>query len=420
MRRIKKARVTHLSLCPKGANRLPVMLKDDSAFDLLTLSKAATDFETNHEIHAVVYAPGLRDTDGEWANAATIKEMAHQFGKVGEGIDLRHDFKTLDKDAAFVAESFIIQKGDPRFADMKTYDGQPVDVAGGWGVVLKIDSEDLRKQYAEGKWAGISMGGTYELEAAKAGDENAVLNFFKQILGFSKQSSTNAPSGVHDMDKTETLALIDAGNKTVLDTIKGMFKSAGLNVEADATPGAKTKGGPSKPVCKNFGDPKLVAKYKDELRRFNLSKDVDWEDPDSIEVYEAALAKLDEDAEGNEGEDLDTNGQPVKKDAGSTDSGKKAKPGTALAKAEQELALARQRLAKLQRNSNTPSGAADEGEGGGPSNNGRRGKAQQDTPVECGVVGTMLKEEDANDLQDGANFATSMNNKRFGGPSANN
>ena len=57
----------------------------------------------------------------------------------GVEIDLRHDEKPLSKDQAYVAETFIVQKDDPRFAGMKDYNGFDVQIEGDWGVDIKIE-----------------------------------------------------------------------------------------------------------------------------------------------------------------------------------------------------------------------------------------------------------------------------------------
>jgi len=83
--------------------------------------------------------------------------------KNGAKLDIRHDGKAIAKEKAFVAESFIIQKGDERFQGWKDYDGKEVDVSGGWGIVVKIDDPDLRKSYREDGWNGVSLAGHAEL-----------------------------------------------------------------------------------------------------------------------------------------------------------------------------------------------------------------------------------------------------------------
>ena len=183
MRRIKKAKITHISLVPRGANRLPVIYKsDDSTVDFDTIIKA--DMEQG-EITAIVYAAEHRDSQGDIASARVIKEAAHEFAKTGEGVDIRHDGKAVPKDAAYVAENYIVKKGDPDFADLKDRDGNPVDATGAWAVVIKVDDPELRKAYREGKWDGVSMGGTGVLEMEKS-DDGLIHKLIKAITSLGK------------------------------------------------------------------------------------------------------------------------------------------------------------------------------------------------------------------------------------------
>jgi len=80
--------------------------------------------------------------------------------KNGARLDLEHDFDDLPADAAYPVESFIIQAGDSRFDGMeangKTYNSE--ELAGGWGTVIKLEDEGLRKAYREGAWSGASIG----------------------------------------------------------------------------------------------------------------------------------------------------------------------------------------------------------------------------------------------------------------------
>ena len=158
--RVLKARVKFLSLVKKGANKMPVLYKDESAslIEFKTLMKAA-DGEDVGELLTVTWAPEFRDSDQTIASAEVIKEVAYSHAECGFNLDLFHDGNALTREQAFVAESFIIQKGDPRFADWKDNDGNPVDVTGGWGNVIKIKSPELRAAVRSGELSGVSVYG---------------------------------------------------------------------------------------------------------------------------------------------------------------------------------------------------------------------------------------------------------------------
>lgn len=158
MRRIKKAKITFVSLCPRGKNQMPVLFKDDGTFEVQTLVKE----QAEGELTALVYVPEHSDSDGDVADAKVIKEMAHDYLRDSGKVDVRHNGQALTKEQGYVAESFIVQKGDPRFEDMIDLKGRPVDAAGSWGMVIKIDDPELRSKYANGEWQGVSMFGFAE------------------------------------------------------------------------------------------------------------------------------------------------------------------------------------------------------------------------------------------------------------------
>lgn len=339
VRRILKAKITHISLVPRGANRLPVIYKsDDSTFDLDTLIKA--DMEKG-EVLACVYAPEHRDSQGDIADAETIRSMAHDAARRGLQLDVRHDLKTLTKDQAYPAESFIIQKNDPRFADMKDYNGKAVDVTGGWGVLLKVDDPELRKAYREGKWNGVSMFGSAEVEAETAGSITKLLKGLSDLLGLSPKP-TLCKSGDLDMDKAELEKTLDANNKSLAEQIAKSVGDAvvkALSTRDDATlakaagvlstdtpeeaaaritlhKAGKGKAAPAaaaaetakaKPVFKgDVTNEDDVAAFELEMKKWEITHDIDMSDPAAIRKAQVELAKLDVSDPDDETEDGET------------------------------------------------------------------------------------------------------------------
>src|SRR5262245_37886818 len=103
-RRIKKARVTAIALVKRGANALPVLYKADEGAEFSTLTKWNDE---QGEILSVVYAPDRADSDDHYADADTIRDMAHSFAREGMTLDVKHAIrwggKALPKEDAFVA-----------------------------------------------------------------------------------------------------------------------------------------------------------------------------------------------------------------------------------------------------------------------------------------------------------------------------
>jgi hypothetical protein len=155
--RVLKARIKFLSLVKRGANKMPALYKAEGELvEHTTLMKFDAE---QGELLTVTFAAEYRDSDMTIASADVVKEMAYSHAESGFRLDLFHDGEALKPEQAFIAESFIIQKGDPRFADWKDNDGKPVDVAGGWGNVIKINSPELRAAVKDGSLSGVSVYG---------------------------------------------------------------------------------------------------------------------------------------------------------------------------------------------------------------------------------------------------------------------
>lgn len=307
--RIKEGQINFISLCKRGANRMPVIYKADGAFDVEMLMKAADDFAERGEVLGVVYAPEFRDTQGGIASATVIKDMMYDAAQRGESIDIMHDGKALTKDQIFVAERFIVQKGDERFSDFKDYDGKTVDVTGAWATVLKIKDQTLRDQFKKGDWNGLSMGGVADLELEKSASlADKVVEAFAKKLGLSDNED-------NDMDAAEYQKLMTENNKVLADAIG---KSVGEAIAQGGEPEGDDKDKSGKPDADDKtkapvfkGDPAKaedVQKHATALAAFNLQKDVKWDDPESVTAYQQKLTdlkkKADEDADENKSEEV--------------------------------------------------------------------------------------------------------------------
>lgn len=232
MRKIKQAKVSFVSLCPVGTakNRLQTVYKADAPQDQVevefrAVTKAAADFEEKGELLAVIYAPGLEDSDGHYAEADVVREMAHSHLQSGAALDIYHDGAAVSKADAYVAESFIIQAGDERFADWRDRDGNAVDVTGGWAQLIRIENESLRKAHRDGEWGDVSLAGTALLEpeeprvedTAKAEEDglfHRLLGRVKKALGLGENSAEEL-----EMKKEELLELLDERDTALIEKL---------------------------------------------------------------------------------------------------------------------------------------------------------------------------------------------------------
>ena len=314
-RRLKKAFIKYISLVPKGANKLPVIYKEDGNYEFNTVIKQSDNFDELGELTAIVYAPEKIDSQGDIASANVIKEMAYSFSKDGNGVDMRHDGKVLSKDKAYVAESFIVQKGDARFDGMQDYAGEDVDVTGGWAVVIKIDDPSLRTLFKNGEWDGVSMAGTAQVEQEK----EEVLTL-KSMAAAIKNLFTSKEDDT-DMDKKELQEALEASNKALAAEIVKALAPKEEIIEVDMKDpvavqkhldSLKPKDEPKDDTPEFKGD---ILKSEDvkahalALKIHVLKKATDMKDPEAILKLHDAIKKLQaedspEDADDVEDEDF--------------------------------------------------------------------------------------------------------------------
>lgn len=263
IKRIKAANITYLSLVPRGATQLGVLYKDDSgSVEVAGLAKSLGE----GRLLAAVYVPDLEDAHGDFADdPKVIEQMAHTFLKNGAKLDVLHNEETLSKTSAFVAESFIIQKGDERFKDLKTLDGRSVDATGGWGAIIKIEDPQLQSLYADNRWNGVSMFGPAIVE----------------YLSKSKEEPEMTPEEIAAL-VTKTVSGLKAELTTeVTNVVKSLIPAPPAKKELTVTYD------PSKPDT--------LETAMTELRKqqiVELAKSVDFSDPQQVKEFSEKCAKL--------------------------------------------------------------------------------------------------------------------------------
>lgn len=267
---------------------MQTLYKADGTVTFDTLTKASDDAG---ELTAIIYAPEHPDTDDHVADTAVIKDMAYHFQKEGGQIDIRHNGQVVDKDRAYVAESFIVQKGDPRFLDYKDDEGNPVNTEGAWATVTKIDDPKLRQLYRDGEWNGISMQGTGVMSVEKS-DEAAPSWFskFLKAVGIDGPPRNTNSTEVDDMKIEEMEALLKAQTEALL---KGKeVKTAEIKKEDEI----------------DLTDPKAVQELATKLAKEELRKNFDLTDVKAVQELATQLAKADEDrlakAEANDSDEV--------------------------------------------------------------------------------------------------------------------
>lgn len=292
-----------VSLVKRGANQLPVVYKDDEKRATISLlTKAGANFDEDGEILGVVYAPDLEDSQGDVADAAAIKKIQRESTKHGFKLDMQHDGKALSADRAWLAENLIIAKGDERFTGFKDRSGVERDVTGGWGIVVRVEDPELRKQYRSGAWDGFSMAGPAELQDITK--DAASPQFERFIKAFETAFNQGGTAAEDEMTEAEMKKALTDNNAALSTSIVEALAKAGVIKAADAAPAPAAKPEPApaaKPVLKFEGDPMNaddVKKHREKLAKAKLAEGVDWNDPDSVSKYEARLAEFSKSADG--------------------------------------------------------------------------------------------------------------------------
>ena len=197
---ITDLKVSLISLVKAGANRKTIIYKDENFCEMLRV-----DFKKQDEgvVYGIVYAPDEVDTQGDFANADTIKKAAYSFMKNTDlnCVDVNHDFNRVD---AYICESWIVKSKDEFF-----------DEVGAWAVGIKLDDEKLKEMVKSGEITGLSMYGTgVKKESLSQAIKNVMGEFFKK-----KEFKEMEKEDVTKILKDE-LGEFDKENKNKFETLE--------------------------------------------------------------------------------------------------------------------------------------------------------------------------------------------------------
>lgn len=109
-------------------------------------------------LYGIVYEPDFVDSQDDFSSADEIEKAAHNFLVKARKVKVQHD----EVAKASVVESYIAP------ADLNV--GGNAVRKGSWVLVIKVNDSELWSEIKEGKYTGLSMGGT---AVSKNGEENA-------------------------------------------------------------------------------------------------------------------------------------------------------------------------------------------------------------------------------------------------------
>lgn len=289
-RRIKKAKIDFISLVPKGANKMQAIYKDDGSIVIDTLTKIDNE---QGELIAVVYAAEHEDSQGHIASAEVIKKMAHEYQRDSRQIDLRHNGKALNERQAYVAESFLVRKGDETFRGWKDTDGKPVDLTGAWATVIKLEDPELRRLAREEKWS-VSLAGTGALEKELEDESlNASLDRFAEIFLGRLGKATKTEDKMDPKDISEITKGVVEALKPATEALTQLAKALTPKLPANDTGGTPALPEIKEPVFRgNWADEKAVRKHERELQVHELRLSHDTKTADGFRSFREQYTEL--------------------------------------------------------------------------------------------------------------------------------
>lgn len=204
---LKNIDIRFISLVKAGANNRHIVWKsaEGDVPELVTVPIVKT-VDEKRMVYGIVYAPDDIDTQGEYAVASEIEDSAHRFmrGLHLHNVDKQHSY---NPEEAYVAESWIVRKGDPIF---------PKEKEGSWAVGIKVEGEDLWGDVKKGEVKALSMAGTANKirkddERRDAGSFEKFMNFLAAHFGKGEEK---------DMDKEEVTQIVKQELKPLQESIE--------------------------------------------------------------------------------------------------------------------------------------------------------------------------------------------------------
>lgn len=204
MRQLKQLKVTHVSYVDKAANQTEFFLtksadKPNFTKEVQLVTKAD---DPQKLVYGVVYAPDVKDSHGDFADAETIEKAAHEFMTNYQQIDKQHDFTT---NAGQIVESYIAP------VDM-TFDETTI-AKGTWVLVTKA-TDEIWENIQKGELTGYSLAGTADVEEVEKAtkdifDKNQTYRDMDSSLSAFRSATWSILDNYHQSD-AEKLASIQS------------------------------------------------------------------------------------------------------------------------------------------------------------------------------------------------------------------
>jgi hypothetical protein len=224
-RKLKNLKVSYVSLVDKGANQKQIICKMADSGSFVKSFDIIRKDEAKKMVYGIVYAPDQVDAHGDFADAETIEKASQEFMRSLKihNIDKQHN---LEKQQAFVAENWIVRKGDELFPEE----------TGAWAQGIKIEDEELWKACECGEITGLSLYGEAEIEEVSKEDESVLEKILKTLKGLVWEVQTQKKETVSNkqQDNKQTKMEVPMDEKTKTE-VSELIKNAVDTVKTELT-----------------------------------------------------------------------------------------------------------------------------------------------------------------------------------------
>lgn len=205
MAKLKNLQVSFISLVKNPANKKDIVFKCRDKYTDEKLIKITKSTDEGL-VYGTVYEPNVKDAQGDWATAETIRKAAHDFLLTGKNfnIDSEHDKVPL---GASIVESYINDKG-------------------AWDIAVKMEptSETFQK-VKKGEYEGFSMMALCQKSEEEPPTQPDDIQTLKDDLSKALKEIEVLKSEVKGIPLTKQL-IIDSDGKAVISKNDGSESSA--------------------------------------------------------------------------------------------------------------------------------------------------------------------------------------------------
>lgn len=195
MAKLEKIEVSFISLVGKPANKKDIVWKSRDKFSdtkLVKVSKATDE----GLVRGIVYEPNIKDADGDWADAETIRKAAHDFLASGRNFNVDENHNKTPSGAA-VVESFVNEKG-------------------AWEVAIQMDPASAAFQSVKkGDYAGISMMAVCVKKDEEPPRQENEIEALRATVAKQSQEIEALALALKGLPKSRQLVIDDSGNVSI-------------------------------------------------------------------------------------------------------------------------------------------------------------------------------------------------------------